>query len=54
MTSDFAAQVRDLARKVTLLHEEKEKNAADLQKLVRALSDKTTALEKNTIALEGK
>lgn len=45
MTKNFAAQVRDLAGKVTLLEEEKEKNAADMQKLMRALTDKTTALE---------
>lgn len=45
MTNNFAAQVRDLAGNVTLLEEEKEKNVADTEKLVRALKEKTTALE---------
>lgn len=54
LTNEFAAQVRDLSGKVTLLEEEKEKNAADMQKLMRAVSDKTTALEDKEKVLEEK
>lgn len=54
LTNDFAAQVRDLLGKVTLLEEEKEKNTADLRKLIRALFEKTIALEENATTFEEK
>lgn len=54
MTNNYAAQVRDLAGKVALLEEEKDKNAANTEKLLRVLSEKTTVAEEKTKALEEK
>lgn len=54
MANDLAAQARDRAAKVAVLEKEQEKSAADMQKLMRAVSEKTTALEEKTTALEEK
>lgn len=45
ITNNLVTQLRDLAKKVTLLEEEKEKNTKSIEKLLKALKEKTTALE---------
>lgn len=45
LANDLAAQARDRTAKVAVLEKEQEKSAADMQKLMRAVSEKTTALE---------
>lgn len=54
LANDFAAQTRDLITKITLLEEEQEESTTDMQKLVKAVTEKATVLEEQTKVLEEK
>lgn len=52
MENGFAAQTPDLIMKVASLEKEQKKSTADMQKLIRAVAEKTTTLEEQTTVLE--
>lgn len=54
LANDFAAQARDLTKKIAVLESEQEKSTTSMQKLVRAVAEKKTALEEKIIVLDEK